>query len=1310
MRPTRTFAKFNESQRHSLDSRRNLAVRANAGSGKTSVLVERIVQILAHSWDESRPLDLTRIVAITFTRKAAGELQDRLRTSFLELAKGTEDPEEHAYWTARIEEIPRAMIGTIDSFCGRILREFGMLAGPTIEPDFDWLEEYEAELIRGEAVDRVINRLSSLSEQEKKGEAAAQSVACHWWAVNQGYDALTRHLTELLKAMVEPAVIMAAHRDLPPATERVAAAWQSLPAVRQLNRDRENLGAAFQEMIRRIDGHPESGSELLKLRERLGDALAALQTPIPGNISMALQALRQALLNQENQPRSMRPFGLVKDRLEPLQEVWAPLLEEFDADYQGEIAAAEAADRLALLLGRVYEQYLELCRQEGRFDFLTVERWTRDLLAGSPQVRKELKTRFRYVLVDEFQDTNHLQWEIISHLVGTGPEGRLDKDRLFIVGDPQQSIYRFRQAEVGVFRRVQEVIQISNQHHGHGDLPTLYDSYPARRPSADQERLGMIPLKENYRSLKKIPLQLMDRVFKHVFDPHAHGLNLEKNKFEVEYQELIPGAKSEAVGEIRYVIPSTEEPEHFPEAEGEDEQIDKDLSQVQVEAVVDQLVSLYGHPKLSALDGEKQTLSWKDMAVLLPSRSVVLTGLEKELTRRQVPYLVTSGIGFWQRQEVRDVVSLASFLADSGDELALFAVLRGPVGQLTDKQILFLSQFGLGRIHRGLQLIQQVGSSLGCALECDDERRDAWQAHWQKLTDPVRSVLTNHWQGISEKERERLRSVAHKLEGWRLRVDRMAHADLLQRCLEESGAYTIYAAEPEREMILANLTRLFDRIRAEESRSAPGLARLARWMRDQVEDSYREEQASLTAGQDAVQIMTVHAAKGLEFPVVAVMKMERRIVGGPGKPLHVKTEWDELLAADGNELGPVPPGTLAVRIRHPQRPRETYSSRLFKALRKLDQAQELAESRRLFYVAATRVKERLILAGRQPKLAKSGEPVKLQACWQKWFEEALDLTQEDKKKGIWEDAAHGFRVTITTEVGGWQPALAPSPALSRKEFHLDYLHERPRHPTIATTGLQQMRELWSQDRQEWWLRYGVKVQAHVADPPADFIEHGLQKEDDPIGPAVGSLIHRLFEMGGTVLDRPAREREMLLESMAANTLSTPGDQDGSWDGDFLTAADQKTIRMVVHAVQQILDRIKQSGSADSLRRLLQADGESEVDFLLNLGRWRVSGRFDKLLAVDEGRCEIVDWKTDQDDTWREIVKRYQPQMKLYALALYRAGRAAMVEGRVRVHLALLHHVRVETLAFLPPELEAFAAELTEELREMDDYALAGFKN
>jgi len=141
--------------------------------------------------------------------------------------------------------------------------------------------------------------------------------------------------------------------------------------------------------------------------------------------------------------------------------------------------------------------------------------------------------------------------------------------------------------------------------------------------------------------------------------------------------------------------------------------------------------------------------------------------------------------------------------------------------------------------------------------------------------------------------------------------------------------------------------------------------------------------------------------------------------------------------------------------------------------------------------------------------------------------------------------------------------------------------------------------------------------------------------------------------------------------------------------------------MVVSRVEDILERTR-GIEYEKIRRLLREPGQPEVEFLLPLSRWHIKGRFDKLLAHPDGGWEIVDWKTDEADP-KEIVKRYKEQMKIYALALYRSGRAALVEGAIRVRLALLHHGRVEMLRFTPEELENHSRLLEEELCQMHEY-------
>jgi ATP-dependent helicase/nuclease subunit A len=1205
---TPAFSRFNEAQRHALDTGRNLAVRAGAGSGKTSVLVERIVQLLAAHRSDAEPFQLDHLVALTFTRKAAGELQDRLRQAFQERA----DAGDTDFWRAQQARLADAMIGTIDAFCARVLRELGHLdpQGTTLEPDFEPLSDFDERTLRHLAVERVLDRLHTARESDADPEERARAVAARWWGETQGYETLIRHLVTLLNHAVDPEVIVSAHAAQGPALERVQAEWDALPAVRRLRSNGEQFRHDLEAIIHDVDARHDAGDCMITLRTGLLDVLAALDLGTRAGEEQALTRLAEALLTRERTPR-VQGLNKLAELVQPVQDVWCPLLARFAFDFDAEVRARDAADRLALLLEPVHDEYQRLCRSEGRYDFLTLARRTRDLLRRVPAVRHALKERYRYLMIDEFQDTNHLQWEILAWLVGDGPVGRLDADRLFLVGDPQQSIYRFRHADVSVFHLVEERVQAVNAEHGHAERPTDYDGHGAAQAATPEQRLGLMPLRENYRTLAPMPLQIVDRVFAYVFDPLVHELNPEANPFEVRYQPLVAGLSPASPGEVCYVLPQLpEEDEGDSEAE---EPPPESVALPQVQMVVEQLARLHGTPRIAPRPDESATLRWGDMAVLLPSRDVVLTELEREFRRRGVPFLVHKGIGFWQRQEVRDIVSLVLSLADPGDDLALFATLRGPVGQLADRDIFFLSQVGGERLGRGLDRLATLTSD-------DLSVLDGWSA----LAAPARLVLNEHWQNLAVRDRAHLLEAMRSIRRWRDRVDRIAHADLLQRALEESGAYALYAAEAEADTIFANLGKLFDIIRERESDS---LTSLAYELRERVDDAEKEEQAPAEVGVDAVQVMTVHAAKGLEFPVVAVMKLDRRAVRPMAHRLRVLGPHDSLLAADTAEMATPAPGSVSVAVRHPRRPREIYVPRLLRALIDLDAAQALAESRRLFYVAATRARERLILAGRQPRLSPSGKPMRMHECWQRWFEEALGITPEDKARGAWEDAGRGQRITIMT---------TPTPMAT----------DAPTDPPFVPTARLDLGSLAAgKDRrpEERLGRdhaglVGAVVQQTLADPRGEGTQRNLDGE-------------ALARLAAAVIRQRAREASTSPPAPAAITA-------------------------IADAAGSVLGLLGQ-GNAVRARALLTAEGLNGVPFRLEFADRIILGRFDRLLKKENG-YEVIAWTDEEADEERRL--------SLLALVLYVSGRAALNEGRVIVHRLRVESAEVKVVGFTPEAL------------------------
>jgi ATP-dependent exoDNAse (exonuclease V) beta subunit len=267
---------------------------------------------------------------------------------------------------------------------------------------------------------------------------------------------------------------------------------------------------------------------------------------------------------------------------------------------------------------------------------------------------------------------------------------------------------------------------------------------------------------------------------------------------------------------------------------------------------------------------------------------------------------------------------------------------------------------------------------------------------------------------------------------------------------------------------------------------------------------------------------------------------------------------------------------------------------------------------------------------------------------------------------------------------------------------------------MAVTGLEKMREIWRRNPEEWWRRYRVKVRSNISKPNSKSeirnsnSDIGVSKEEVSdfevnVGTVIGTMVHRMFELGTDAIGGVGINRRPLLQAMAANLMANAPSEENIREQVEGNPVDLDLISSVVSSVEQIIGNIGKK-EFELIRKLFEAPGEAEVEFLIPLGRWHITGRFDKLVPHPNGGWEIVDWKTDQEPDWRKTVQRYREgQMSLYALALYRTGRAALIDGGVQVHLALLHHGRVETLNFPLEELNGFAVELEKELQEMDEF-------
>ena len=771
----------------------DVAVTAGAGTGKTRTLVARYLSTLARgiNHDRGRPSPRS-VVAITFTRKAAWEMRNRVRE---EMRRYLERPdlaeEERERWQESYVALDAARIGTIHSLCSEILRSHP--AEARVDPRFEVLEEGQANVLLHQVIDETL-------------------------------------------------------------------AWAADRAAR--DEGRENLFALLGEKDLR-----ECLDCLLRSRLETDEILLGLLRESCGARRDGLAAYWEARLAE-----AARVPWLARE-LDALTQAGLPPLDR---------QIAEAFPALRGLYRFARHRYRALKRERNALDFDDLEGRALGLLSQDDRVRGYWRTQVRAILVDEFQDTNRRQRDLVRLL--QSPDCRL-----FIVGDAKQSIYRFRGAEVAVFRAEQDRIL-----DGGGFTLALDTSYRAHRhlisglndllcpilgAEADPQRPWAVP-----------------------FAPLKPSREQAGSGFSAPYIELCLAVGSKSDGALDRAA----------------------------DALVRRLADMVQGGQCHAVtDGRESPLGYGDIAILCRA-SASFGAYEDALERAGLPFVTVAGRGFYERTEIRDLLTALQALADPTDDLALAALLRSPgVG---------LSDVGLYRLCRHRQQAgdsASLWSSLPGALVAmpEDDARRAGRA--------VDLVNTLHE-----------------------RVGRMSVAEVLKAFLDE----TDYRAA----LIRAGLKRSgrnVSKLLADAHRS--GMVSVGEFLEyaADLRDSGAREGEARTTSEGAVQIMSVHAAKGLEFSVV--------VIGDIG---HTEPTVKGVLLDP--ELGILLP-------KKAEEEQESVLPAMYRLGKVRAQDQEKEESKRLFYVAATRAQEMLIFSGCF-RLKKDGRPGYLQG-WLKVLAAALRL-------------------------------------------------------------------------------------------------------------------------------------------------------------------------------------------------------------------------------------------------------------------------------------------------------------------------------
>ena len=567
----------------------NVSVSAGAGSGKTRVLVERFINILAQGLkNPQRAVQPKEILAITFTRKAAAEMKERIRKRLYELEK--EDALNKTFWQEQRQGFDQARISTIHGFCNGILKENPVEA--ELDPAFNVAEENDMQEFLEESVTSFIKK--ALAE----ANAAVQTLIRAYGVA--GFK------TQLMAIQPRADEILA-FGDL--------AVAYNISASDIEDKQAELIGV-IGELIAGIDTTVKPSSkthypELLNLQENRAAVVEAVRSFEAGD--------KRAVLDKyiDSMAKNAKDKELVAEAQDLLNALYQTIIDaqakELAAAWQEVIAACAE-----FIKARQAEQNL--------IGFDDLEALALKLLQGSPDIRRKYQQNFKYIMVDEFQDTNERQREIVYLLCGDDKE-RLAGGKLFVVGDPKQSIYRFRGADVNVFARVRRDI-------GAGGGSNLV-------------------LDDNFRTVDKI-LDLCNETF-----PDLLGLDETKDVF---FEALKPNRTAELLPELLVVMHDAQTAQLEPK---------------QAEACV-------VAQKINALHSEG--VPYGDMVILLRALTSAAV-YESTLKAAGIPCSVLDGKGFYARQEIIDFVNLLTVCADSRRDLELAGVLRSPYFAVDDETL-----------------------------------------------------------------------------------------------------------------------------------------------------------------------------------------------------------------------------------------------------------------------------------------------------------------------------------------------------------------------------------------------------------------------------------------------------------------------------------------------------------------------------------------------------------------------------------------------------------------------------------------------
>lgn len=908
-------------QKAVIESRnRNLLVSAAAGSGKTAVLVERIIRMITEGAD---PLNIDQLLVMTFTKAAADEMRERVLSAVDE--KLREDP-ENGHLQMQAAMIPYARITTIDSFCLGILREhYNQLL---IDPAFRVGDEGELLLLKGSVMEELLEDYYQSEREEffrfvetyaagkaDRGIEDYIMAVYHFSESNSWPEKWLREQEEELtkwdgEHLMESEWVKFLFWDVKTqADELISQMTEALSVCGE-----EAGPAAYQSMIAR---------DLAMLKSiREAEDYESLNDLLLNAAFERLASVRSKSVDPEKKGLVTACRDRVKKAVGKLKELYCfESVESVTADLQG---TSGVIRMLLELAGEFHRRYQAAKQEKNLVDFGDLEHFALEVLleeqAGEripSAVAGELSSQFEEILVDEYQDSNDVQETLIRAI----SRERMGTPNVFMVGDVKQSIYKFRLARPELFLE-------------------KYESYPR-----EEGPYQAIELHQNFRSRDSV-LEGINQVFYRIMTKALGGIAYTGDT-ALHPGTVYPPCDRLTGGKLELLMANAGGLKEL-----NDDTADYTAREMEARLIAAKMKEMV-NPESGLFVWDKKengyrTARYGDMVILLRSLTGFAEDFVNVLMNEGIPAYAERRTGYFTAVEVETVLCLLSVIDNPMQDIPLAAVMKSPIGGIADEELAHMLASFKKRAKK-------------------DQDRGIYGAWRRYLKDGVTAGAVEREEAEGRKDSgakdgedpglyQKLAALSARLEKYRCMAGYLTIHELLYAIYQDTGYYDYVSAMPAGSARQANLDMLVEKAAAYEKTSYSGLFHFIRYIEKLKKYDMDFGEAALTGEEAAVRILSIHKSKGLEFPIV--------FLSGMGKKFNKQDLYGKILIDPEFGIG-TDFLDLELRVRIP-----TLKKNVLKRRLELD---SLGEELRILYVAMTRAREKLVMTGTDRYLDKKLE-------------------------------------------------------------------------------------------------------------------------------------------------------------------------------------------------------------------------------------------------------------------------------------------------------------------------------------------------